>query len=90
MAGKLNIMNTEAIQLHKHNEQVQKLDVEVALIQQDLNFIKEVHMKNLDDKIEKVDKKVDKIEQKTWWVLGLLIASIVGPFIGTMITSMMQ
>lgn len=35
--------------------------------------------------IDRVEKKVDKIDNRIWWVLGILVASTVGTMIANMI-----
>jgi hypothetical protein len=61
-------------------------DVEIALIKQELNVIKDNHLKHLKDDVEKIDKKVDRLDQRIWWILGILVAGTVGPMLAKLFT----
>lgn len=56
-------------------------DTEIALIQQELDVIKNNHLHHLKEDVDRVEKKVDKIDNRIWWILGLLVASVLGPMI---------
>lgn len=61
-------------------------DVEIALIQQELEVIKDNHLKHLKEDVEKIEKKVDKLDARLWWILGLLVAGTVGPMLAKLFT----
>ena len=61
-------------------------DVEIALIQQELEVIKDNHLKHLKEDVEKVEKKVDKLDARLWWILGILVAGTVGPMLAQLFT----
>ena len=61
-------------------------DIEIALIQQELSVIKDNHLKHLKEDVEKIDKKVDKLDQRIWWILGLLVAGTIGPMLAKLFT----
>jgi ubiquinone biosynthesis protein UbiJ len=61
-------------------------DVEIALIKQELTVIKDNHLKHLKDDVEKIDKKVDRLDQRIWWILGILVAGTVGPMLAKLFT----
>ena len=56
-------------------------DTEIALIQQELDTIKNNHLHHLKEDVDRVEKKVDKIDARIWWILGLLVASVLGPML---------
>ena len=67
----------------------QSIEVEVALIKQDVNTIKEStreHNQKTDRDFELIHKKIDKIDNRLWWLGGVIIVSTVGPLIGSLIT----
>jgi polyhydroxyalkanoate synthesis regulator phasin len=59
-------------------------DTDIALIQQELDTIKNNHLHHMKEDIDRVEKKVDKIDNRIWWVLGLLVASVVGPMLASL------
>ena len=61
-------------------------DVEIALIKQELTVIKDNHLKHLKDDVEKIDKKVDRLDQRIWWILGILVAGTIGPMLAKLFT----
>jgi len=61
-------------------------DVEIALIQQELEVIKDNHLKHLKEDVEKIEKKVDKLDARLWWILGLLVAGTIGPMLAQLFT----
>lgn len=70
--------------MNKHT--VAELWTEIQTIKNNhLHHLKEDidHMKSdmdkLDKKIEKVDGKFDKLDNKLWWVLGILVTTVVLP-----------
>ena len=60
-------------------------DTDIALIQQELDTIKNNHLHHMKEDIDRVERKVDKIDNRIWWVLGILVASTVGTMIANMI-----
>jgi len=63
------------------------VDTEIALIKADMSTIKksnEQSHQHIEREIEKLDKKIDKIDNRIWAILGLLIASVLGPMIANM------
>jgi predicted nucleic acid-binding Zn-ribbon protein len=47
-------------------------------IEKDMDKVKS-DTEHLKDKIGDVDKKVDKMDNRIWWILGLLVTGIVIP-----------
>ncbi len=61
-----------------------KVDTEIALIKKDIQVMKDNHLYHIEKDMEKIHTKVDKLDNRLWWVLGILIVST----IGTMLTNM--
>lgn len=61
-------------------------EIKMALIQQELEVIKDNHLKHLKDDVEKVEKKVDKLDARLWWILGILVAGTIGPMLAQLFT----
>ena len=59
-------------------------DTDIALIQQELDTIKNNHLHHMKEDIDRVEKKVDKIDNRLYWILGLLVASVVGPMLASL------
>ena len=58
----------------------QSIEVEVALIKQDVNTIKEStreHNQKTDRDFELIHKKIDKIDNRLWWLGGVIIVATV-------------
>jgi hypothetical protein len=51
-------------------------------IKTDIKIIKENHLKHIEKDMEKQTKIIDKLDNRLWWVLGLLIASTVAGMLG--------
>jgi len=51
-------------------------------IKTDIKIIKENHLKHIEKDMEKQTKTIDKLDNRLWWVLGLLIASTVAGMLG--------
>jgi len=67
----------------------QSIEVEDALTKQDVNTIKEStreHNQKTDRDFELIHKKIDKIDNRLWWLGGVIIVATVGPLIGSLIT----
>lgn len=62
------------------------VDKEIALIKQDINTIKDNHLHHIEKDMNLIHKKVDKIDNRLWWLAGIIIAATVGPLIAGLIT----
>jgi hypothetical protein len=50
---------------------------DIQNIKQDINTIKTNHLFHIERDMEKQSKQIEKIDNRIWWVLGLLVASLV-------------
>lgn len=62
------------------------VDKEIALIKQDINTIKDNHLAHIEKDMNKIHSKVDKIDNRLWWLAGIIIAATVGPLIAGLFT----
>ena len=51
-------------------------------IKTDIKIIRDNHLKHIEKDMEKQTKIIDKLDNRLWWVLGLLIASTVAGMLG--------
>ena len=50
---------------------------EIVDIKHDIKTIKDNHLANLEADMAKQSKAIEKIDNRIWWVLGILVASTV-------------
>ena len=62
------------------------IETEIALIKKDINTIKDNHLAHIEKDIDQINKKVDKIDNRLWWLAGIIIAATVGPLIAGLFT----
>ena len=60
-------------------------DTELALLKKDVAEIKDNHLAHMKDDIDRIERKVDKIDNRIWWVLGILVSTQVASMIANMI-----
>ena len=60
-------------------------DTEIAIIKKDIETIRDNHLHHMKEDIDRVEKKVDKIDNRIWWVLGILVAATVGTMLANML-----
>ena len=60
-------------------------DTEIALLKKDVLEIKDNHLAHMKDDIDRIERKVDKIDNRIWWVLGILVSTQVASMIANMI-----
>ena len=68
-------------------KQTMKYDsnTEIALLKKDVAEIKDNHLAHMKDDIDRIERKVDKIDNRIWWVLGILVSTQVASMIANMI-----
>ena len=60
-------------------------DTEIALLKKDVAEIKDNHLAHMKDDIDRIERNVDKIDNRIWWVLGILVSTQVASMIANMI-----
>ena len=60
-------------------------DTEIALLKKDVAEIKDNHLAHMKDDIDRIERKVDKIDNRIWWVLGILVSTQVASMIANII-----
>ena len=60
-------------------------DTEIALLKKDVAEIKDNHLAHMKDDIDRIERKVDKIDNRIWWILGILVSTQVASMIANMI-----
>ena len=63
-----------------------EVKTEIALIKKDINTIKDNHLAHIEKDMNRIHTKVDKIDNRLWWLAGIIIAATVGPLIAGMFT----
>jgi len=64
---------------------IKDTDTEIALLKRDVETIRDNHLAHMKDDIDRIERKVDKIDNRIWWVLGVLISTQVASMIANMI-----
>lgn len=59
-------------------------ETEIALIKQDIKTIKDNHLHHIEKDMNLIHKKIDKIDNRLWWLAGVIIVATLGPLIGQM------
>ena len=62
--------------------QTEQNTADIAEIKTDIKIIKENHLAHIQKDMEKQTKTIDKLDNRLWWVLGLLVASTVAGMLG--------
>jgi len=62
--------------------QTKKNTDDIAEIKQDIKVIKDNHLFHLERDVSKIEKNVEKMDSRLYWVLGLMVVSIVVGYIG--------
>tara|TARA_R100000734_G_C3200992_1_gene19837 strand:- start:207 stop:440 length:234 start_codon:yes stop_codon:yes gene_type:complete len=60
-------------------------DTEIALLKRDIQHIRDNHLAHMKQDIDRIERKVDKIDNRIWWVLGVLISTQVASMIANML-----
>ena len=62
--------------------QTEQNTADIAEIKTDVKIIKENHLAHIQSDMEKQTKTIDKLDNRIWWILGLLVASTVAGMVG--------
>ena len=68
-------------------KQTMKYDsnTEIALLKKDIAEIRDNHLEHMKDDIDRIERKVDKIDNRIWWILGILVSTQLASMIANMI-----
>ncbi len=61
----------------ENSQRINKIETDVAVIKNDISTIKDNHLAHIETDMKKLDMRM-------WWVLSILIVSIVIPFVKSM------
>ena len=64
---------------------MKETDTEIALLKRDVQTIRDNHLAHMKRDIDRIERKVDKIDNRIWWVLGVLISTQVASMIANML-----
>jgi hypothetical protein len=45
----------------------------------EIEIIKENHLRHLQEDVQKINKKVESLDNRLWWILGILVTATVIP-----------
>ena len=62
---------------HKWAEVTEQNAKDIVDIKHSIDTIKDNHLRNLEADMAKQSKAIEKIDNRIWWVLGILVASTV-------------
>jgi len=63
-------------------EKIQSNGERIAKLEATVENIRDNHLAHMAEDIDSIERKVDKIDNRIWWVLGLLVASSVVGMLG--------
>ena len=63
-------------------KQTEKNTADIAEIKQDIHTIKTNHLYHIEKDMNNINQRVEKMDNRIWWVLGILVASTVVSMIG--------
>jgi len=66
----------------KMKEKIQSNGERIAKLEATVENIRDNHLAHMAEDIDSIERKVDKIDNRIWWVLGLLVASSVVGMLG--------
>lgn len=81
------IKQKEAKVKSMRTEDVDKNKLDIELIKHDIKSIRDetnIHNKQTEKDFASIHKKIDKIDNRLWWLAGVIIVATLGPLIGQM------
>ena len=63
-------------------EVTEKNTKDIQDIKQDIKTIKDNHLQHIEKDMNRMDKTINKMDTRLFWVLGLMVVSIVVGYIG--------
>ena len=64
---------------------MKETDTEIALLKRDIQNIRDNHLKHMKQDIDRIERKVDKIDNRLYWVLGILVSTQIASMIANML-----
>jgi hypothetical protein len=62
--------------------QTEKNSADIQEIKQDIKIIRDNHLTHIEKDMNRMDKTINKMDTRLFWVLGLMVVSIVVGYIG--------
>jgi hypothetical protein len=67
---------------NKLMNQTEKNSKDIQEIKQDIKIIRDNHLTHIEKDMNRMDKTINKMDTRLFWVLGLMVVSIVVGYIG--------
>jgi hypothetical protein len=67
---------------NKLMNQTEKNSADIQEIKQDIKIIRDNHLTHIEKDMNRMDKTINKMDTRLFWVLGLMVVSIVVGYIG--------
>ena len=65
----------------KQTKQLEQNTSDIADIKSSIDTIKNNHLHHIEKDMASMDKRIEKMDNRIWWVLGLLVAGLLIPMI---------
>ena len=65
----------------KQTKQLEQNTTDIADIKSSIDTIKNNHLHHIEKDMASMDKRIEKMDNRIWWVLGLLVAGLLIPMI---------
>lgn len=72
----------QTLMTKKLQEKVDQNSADIVCIKNSIDTIKDNHLHHIEKDVEEVKKTVAKLDNRIWWVLGILVVSTVISMIG--------
>lgn len=79
------MIKTKAMERQQMDQNDYVFILEMEKMKKDIDNIRNVSLPKMERDIEAINTKVDKMDNRIWWVLGILVASTVGTIIANFI-----
>ena len=65
----------------KQTKQLEQNTQDISEIKSSIDTIKNNHLHHIEKDMSSMDKRIEKMDNRIWWVLGLLVAGLLIPAI---------
>lgn len=65
----------------KQTKQLEQNTQDITDIKSSIDTIKNNHLHHIEKDMASMDKRIEKMDNRIWWVLGLLVAGLLIPMI---------